>query len=99
MFNRLDTAGNQSRMVNPLQILKWGQTINNSQRQAVRAVAFGHTFMTLFRAIAGVFLWMNRSINEIHDLRVIFELSDRQLAERGIKRSQIATRCAEGWFA
>ncbi|MEE8332496.1 MAG: hypothetical protein V3R85_01505 [Alphaproteobacteria bacterium] len=99
MSNRPDTTGIKPHMVDPLQALQLGQAVNNSLRQTTQTVAYGDAFMTLFRAVAGVFIWMDRSISDIQDLRIIFELSDRQIAELGIKRSQIATRCAEGWFA
>ena len=99
MSNRSVTTGIKPHIVDPLQALKLGQAINNSQRQTTQTVSYGDAFMTLFRAVSGVFIWVDRSIGDIQDMRKIFELSDRQIAELGIKRSQIATRCAEGWLA
>ncbi len=95
MSNRLEAAGALPLIMDPFQAMKLGQAVNANQRQMEQTVALGEAFMALFRHIAGLLSWIGRSINHAQEMRVLFEMSDRQLADIGIQRDQIATLCAQ----
>lgn len=95
MSNRLESANPLPLIMDPVQAMKLGYAINNSQRQTEQTIALGDAFKALIRDIFGVFSWISRSINTAHDMRLLFDMSDRQLADLGIERSQIAALCAQ----
>lgn len=94
MSNRLKSAGTLPLIIDPLQARKLGQAINNNQRQVAQTVALGDAYMAPFRAIAAMFSWIGRSIEDAVELRNLYETCDRQLADIGIQRRQIAIRRA-----
>jgi len=96
MSNRLESAKPLPLVMDPLQAMKLGQAVNASQRQTEQTIALGDAFKALFQDIVGVFSWIGRSINTAVEMRSLFELNDRQLADLGIERSQIAALCARG---
>lgn len=95
MSNRLEAAGALPLIMDPIQAMKLGQSVNTSRRQMEQTIALGEAFMALFRDIAGLFSWIGRSIKHAQEMRVLSDMSDRQLADIGIQRDQIATLCAQ----
>jgi len=98
MSNRLESASPLPLIMDPLLAMKLGQSINNSQRQTEQTIALGEAFMDLVRDVKGLFSWIGRSINTAVEMRDLFAMSDRQLADIGLDRSQIAAFCAQGRF-
>lgn len=96
MSNRLEAAGILPLIMDPVQAVKLGQQINNSQRRTEQTIALGEAFAALLRDIAGIFSWTGRLINDAVEMRSLYSLSDRQLADIGIDRSQIPALCAKG---
>jgi len=96
MSNRLDARGAFPLIMDPVQAMKMGQAIDTSQRQTAQTIALGEAFMALIRDVLGVFSWTRRLINNAVQMRSLYDLSDRQLHDLGIERSQIAGLCARG---
>ncbi len=94
MSNRLKSAGAFPLVMDPIQAMKLGQSINTAQRQTAQAIELGKAFKALFSKIFGVFSWIGRSISFAQEMRVLSEMNDRQLADIGIARSQIPGLCA-----
>ncbi|MEE8333731.1 MAG: DUF1127 domain-containing protein [Alphaproteobacteria bacterium] len=95
MSNRLETAGILPLVMEPIQAMKLGQAISSNQRQMEQTVALGEAFMALFRNIGALFSWTGRSLAYAQKMRVLSEMSDRQLSDIGVQRHQIATLCAQ----
>lgn len=95
MSNRLEAAGAFPLIMDPIQAMKLGQTVSATRRQMEQTVALGEAFMAPFRAIAGLLSWLGQSIDHAQEMRALSEMSDRQLADIGIQRDQIATLSAQ----
>jgi uncharacterized protein YjiS (DUF1127 family) len=95
MSNRLNAAGMLPLIIDPLQAVKVGQAINTSQRQVAQTIALGQTYMSPFRVIADLVSSISRSIDDALEMRDLYELHDRQLADIGIQCRQLAVRSAQ----
>lgn len=95
MSNRLEATGALPLIMDPIQAMKLGQTVSATRRQMEQTVALGEAFMALFRDIAGLFSWIGRSVDHAQEMRALSEMSNRQLADIGIRRDQIAKLCAQ----
>lgn len=96
MSNRLESASPLPLIMDPLQAMKLGQSINNAQRQTEQTIELGSAFMELIRDVTGLFSWIGRSINNAVEMRNLYDLSDRQLADIGLSRHQIPQLWAQG---
>lgn len=96
MSNRLETDGVLPLIMDPIQAMKLGQTVNNGQRQTEQTIALGEAFKALFRDVFGAFAWIGRSVNQAVEMRSLYDMSDRQLADLGIERSRIPALFAQG---
>ena len=95
MSNRLEAAGILPLVMEPIQAMKLGQAVSSNQRQTEQTVALGEAFMALFRSIGGLFSWTSRALAYAKEMRILSEMSDRQLSDIGVQRHQIATLCAQ----
>lgn len=98
MSNRLESVGAFPLIMDPIQAMKLGQSINNTQRQTAQTIALGQSFLGLFRGISGMFSWIGRSVRYAQEMRVLSEMNDRQLADIGLSRNEIPGLCAQGRF-
>ena len=89
MSNRLRDAGALPLVMDPMLAVKLGQAVYASRKRAEQTVELGQAFVAVFRDIGHAIGWIGRSINRATEMRDLYSLTDRQLADIGIERGQI----------